>query len=447
MNKFDLTIIQTIIIVNSKCQPLMKKRTITIIAGVFIALVIFFITKVNKSSAAETEVLTAVKVGLFRSEVTASGELYAKNSVNILGPDGMRQANIWETTISHIIDEGTVVAKGDYVARLDQSELGQRIQQANSDYTISSSKLKESKLDTAMTLRKARDEMENMLFEIDKQKLVLDNSQYEPPATIQEKKMELDRAQKRYNQAQENYKLQLEKAKASVEASEAEMLEDRRRVEFLQEISNQFVITAPEAGMLIYRRDWRGTKIAQGGRVASFDPIVATLPDLTNMISKTYINEVDINTVSSGQLVEIGLDAFPDKRLTGKVTSVANMGQQRPNSDSKVFEVVVEINESDTTLRPGMSTSNKIVAQVVEEAMFIPVEAVHSQGDSITYVLVKDGLGIIKQEVELGISYSDQVIIKSGLSEGQNVYLSDPSGAEDKVLSRISKQQSIAQNR
>ena len=79
--------------------------------------------------------------------------------------------------------------------------------------------------------------------------------------------------------------------------------------------------------------------------------------------------------------------------------------------------------------------------------MFIPVEAVHSQGDSITYVLVKDGLGIIKQEVELGISNSDQVIIKSGLSEGQNVYLSDPSGAEDKVLSRISKQQSIAQNR
>jgi len=56
----------------------MKKRTITIIAGVFIALVIFFITKVNKSSAAETEVFTAVKVGLFRSEVTASGELYAR---------------------------------------------------------------------------------------------------------------------------------------------------------------------------------------------------------------------------------------------------------------------------------------------------------------------------------------------------------------------------------
>ncbi|GHE69574.1 RND transporter [Roseivirga thermotolerans] len=417
-----------------------------VITGVFVALIIFFITKVNKGSSMESEVLTQVKVGLFRSEVTASGELYAKNSVNILGPDGMRQANIWETTISHIIDEGTVVTKGDYVARLDQSELGQKIQQASSDFTISSSQYKEAKLDTAMELRKAREEMDNMLFEMEKQKLVLENSQYEPPATIKEKTMELERAQKRYDQAKENYKLQLEKAKAKVAASEAEMLEDKRRLDFLQEISNQFVITAPEAGMLIYRRDWRGNKIAQGGRVASYDPIVATLPDLTSMISKTYINEVDINTVSAGQFVEIGLDAFPEKKLTGVVTSVANMGQQRPNSDSKVFEVVVEINESDTTLRPGMSTSNKIIAKVVEQAMFVPVEAIHSQGDSITYVLLKDGLSIVKQEVELGISNSDQVIIKSGLTEGQSVYLSDPSGINDFSLKRLNNSQSIAQN-
>ncbi|MEC7755926.1 MULTISPECIES: efflux RND transporter periplasmic adaptor subunit [Roseivirga] len=424
----------------------MKNRKVMVITGVFVALIIFFITKVNKGSSMESEVLTQVKVGLFRSEVTASGELYAKNSVNILGPDGMRQANIWETTISHIIDEGTVVAKGDYVARLDQSELGQKIQQASSDFTISSSQYKEAKLDTAMELRKAREEMDNMLFEMEKQKLVLENSQYEPPATIKEKTMELERAQKRYDQAKENYKLQLEKAKAKVAASEAEMLEDKRRLDFLQEISNQFVITAPEAGMLIYRRDWRGNKIAQGGRVASYDPIVATLPDLTSMISKTYINEVDINTVSAGQFVEIGLDAFPEKKLTGVVTSVANMGQQRPNSDSKVFEVVVEINESDTTLRPGMSTSNKIIAKVVEQAMFVPVEAIHSQGDSITYVLLKDGLSIVKQEVELGISNSDQVIIKSGLTEGQSVYLSDPSGINDFSLKRLNNSQSIAQN-
>ena len=214
--------------------------------------------------------------------------------------------------------------------------------------------------------------------------------------------------------------------------AEIRVQNDQERLDFLVEVSEQFIITAPEAGMLIYKRDWGGNKIAQGGRVAAWNPTVATLPDLTKMISKTFINEVDINTVQQGQEVEIGFDAFPDKHLTGTVLEVANMGQQRPNSDAKVFEILIDINESDTTLRPGMTTSNKIVADVVEDVLFIPVEGVRSQGDSITYV-VKGG-SRVKQEVLLGKSNADEVIILAGLEEGERIYLSDPEGLEnDKV--------------
>ncbi len=162
----------------------MKKRNVTIIAGVFVALIIFFITKVNKGSSDNREITVEVQKGVFKSEVTASGELFAKKSVKIMGPEGMRQANVWETTISHIIDEGTVVAKGDYVARLDQSELGQKIEQKKNDLKISSAEFEEAKLDTAMELRKARDEMDNMQYEMQKQKMVLENSEIEKPAVI-----------------------------------------------------------------------------------------------------------------------------------------------------------------------------------------------------------------------------------------------------------------------
>jgi len=425
----------------------MKKRTLLIVLGAFVAVLILFITQVNKGAGDESEVVTTVTKGIFRSEVTASGELSAKNSVNILGPKSMQQVGIWETTISDIIAEGTVVEKGDYVARLDDSQLGQNIQQMSNDLTISQARYEEAKLDTAMELRKARDEMDNQLFNMEKQKLVLENSEFEPPAVIKEKQMELDRAEKRYNQTLENYELQKQKAVAKVKAAQAEMMDDQRKLNFYQQVASDFIIKAPEPGMLIYKRDWRGNKIGQGGRVAAFDPTVATLPDLSTMISKTYINEVDINTVGSGQEVEIGLDAFPDKKLTGRVIDVANMGQQRPNSDSKVFQVIVEIFESDTTLRPGMSTSNKIIANVIEEALYIPVEAVHSQGDSITYVVVKDGLGMTKKEVLLGLSNSDEVIIKEGLVEGQSIYLSDPTGLDGKSIEMLEKRESLAQNK
>lgn len=414
--------------------------------GIFVAIIVFFITKVNSSAGVESEVITQVIRGVFRSEVTASGELSAKNSVNILGPKSMQRAGVWETTISDIIAEGTVVQKGDYVGRLDDSQLGQGIQQKMNDLTISSAKYEEAKLDTAMDLRAARDEMDNQRYQMEKQKLVLDNSEFEPPAVIKEKQMELDRAKKKYNQTLENYELKKQKAVAKLKAAEAEMNEDQIRLDFLQQVAQEFVIKAPEAGMLIYKRDWRGNKIAQGGRVAGWDPTVATLPDLSTMISKTYINEVDINTVSAGQEVQIGLDAFPDKKLTGKVLEVANMGQQRPNSDSKVFEVTVEIYESDTTLRPGMSTSNKIIAKVIEEALFIPVEAIHSQGDSITYVILKEGLNMVKKEVELGLSNADEVIILSGLEQGQSIYLSDPSGLDNKHIELLERSETLANN-
>lgn len=417
----------------------MKKRSLLIVAGVFVAAIIFFITKVNKSSADTGEVFTTVQRGEFRSEIIASGELFAKSSVEIRGPGGMQSAGVFQTKIEHIIDEGTVVSKGDYVARLDQTELGTKLQQRMSDYTVSTSQFTQAKLDSAIELRKARDAMDKLLFDIEKKKLVLENSQYEPPAVVKEKTMDLERAEKQYKQEQENYELQRQKSIAKMSEAQAKMNDDKAKVDALINLQKQFTIMASEPGMLIYRRDWRGNKLGVGAQVNAWDPVVATLPDLTKMVSKTYINEVDINNVKEGQQVNVGLDAFPDKKLTGVVIDVANMGQQRPNSDSKVFEISVQIHESDTTLRPGMTTSNKIIAEVLTDVIFIPVEAVHSQGDSLTYVLAKDGGSSVRQEVLLGKSNSDEVVVLNGLDEGSTIYLSDPDNMESRPLRLIDK--------
>jgi hypothetical protein len=60
-----------------------------------------------------------------------------------------------------------------------------------------------------------------------------------------------------------------------------------------------------------------------------------------------------VRKLSVGQKVAISLDSDPSKKLSGTVTAVANVGEQRPNQDSKVFEVKIEIAQADTTLRPA----------------------------------------------------------------------------------------------
>jgi multidrug efflux pump subunit AcrA (membrane-fusion protein) len=129
--------------------------------------------------------------------------------------------------------------------------------------------------------------------------------------------------------------------------------------------------------------------------------------------------------IKKDQHVEVGLDAIPDKKMNGTVTSVANIGEQRPNSDSKVYEVIVEIAGTDSTLRPAMTTSNRIIVNRVENAMYVPLEAIHVK-DSTSFVFKKDGIYPAMQQVDLGLMNENEVIVHRGLDMDDTIYLSVP---------------------
>ena len=399
-----------------------------IIGGIAAVLIVIAYLVFGGSSIASSEddLLVSVERGEFRVEVTTTGELEAKNATEIVGPSGLRQVGIYNVTIASLIPEGTQVKKGDEVATLDRSQLQDRINEEQNEVDQSQSQYDQTQLDTALELRGARDEIENLRYALREAELAVEQSAYEPPATQEKLKIDLEKAKKNLAQALENYKLKQAKARAQMREALARLREDRSKLDFLTDLAGQFAIKAPEDGMLIYRRSWNGKRMVAGDQISAWDPTVATLPDLSKMVSSTYVNEVDIRKVKVGQAVLIGLDAYPEKKLTGIVTRVANVGEQKKNSDAKVFEVSIEVNESDTTLRPAMTTSNTIVAEVVPDVLHLPLECLHTQGDSLTYVYVPSGTGIAKQEVRIGKTNANEAIILAGLEEGQRVYLSIP---------------------
>ncbi|MDH5604918.1 MAG: HlyD family efflux transporter periplasmic adaptor subunit, partial [Cyclobacteriaceae bacterium] len=238
-------------------------------------------------------------------------------------------------------------------------------------------------------------------------------------------------------QAEQNYKIKKRQNIERMRQVSAELKKVRTEYDMMQELQAEFTIRAPEPGMVIYKKGWDGRPIKEGSQISMWDPTVATLPDLTKMISKTYINEVDVRKVKSGQSVEIGLDAFPEKNLEGSVTRVANVGEQRPNSDAKVFEVTVEIEGTDPTLRPAMTTSNKILASKLDSVLFVPLESLHSHADSITFVYKREGIGVLKQEVKVGVQNTDEAVIELGLAQNDRVYLSVPKGLEDMAVALL----------
>ena len=105
--------------------------------------------------------------------------------------------------------------------------------------------------------------------------------------------------------------------------------------------------------------------------------------------------------------------------------AVANVGEQRPNADAKVFEVKILLAQADTTLRPGMTTSNAIETNAVKNALFIPLEAVGVEGNT-PFVYKRDGAGIAKQQVETGLSNENEIIVAKGLDQDDRVLLTPP---------------------
>ena len=117
----------------------------------------------------------------------------------------------------------------------------------------------------------------------------------------------------------------------------------------------------------------------------------------------------------------------PEKTYTGNVTSIANIGEQLPNSDAKMFEVQIKVDGSDPALRPTMTTGNKIIIKTFNDAVFIPTECVQTGPDSIPFVYKKNKT---KQIVILGESNEKHVIVKQGLEPGSDIYLTIPAEPE-----------------
>lgn len=408
------------------------KRQQILIASISLITILFIGWMVtNGSNKDDVNIIVTPSVGKFEVIVTTTGELRAKNSTEIKGPTSsiLRQMRIYQFPIQDLVPEGTRVSEGDYVARLDQSELNTKISEAKLNKDKAEHQYTQATIDSALTLSEKRNSIANLKFAMQEKQAELEQSIYEAPATKQMVKIAYEKAQREYEQAVENYSKQVAQSVAKVKEVEADLIKERRALDDLAEVLSEFTIKAPADGMVIYDREWNGKKKNVGTNISFWNPTVAILPDLSVMESITFANEIDIQKLGENLQVHISLDAMPDKKLTGVVTSVANVGEQRPNSDSKVFEVLIQINESDTTLLPSMTTSNEIIVAAKDSAMFIPLECLHAQ-DSVNFVYQSRRGGLAKQEVEVGMMNENYAEILQGLERDEKIYLSMPSSKD-----------------
>jgi RND family efflux transporter MFP subunit len=193
---------------------------------------------------------------------------------------------------------------------------------------------------------------------------------------------------------------------------------DLRQIQALISVQTEkigdYIITAPMDG-LVLRRDGEIGEIAEVGQIL----FRVGVPKPLQVVAE--VNEEDIPRVDVRQVVLFRTDAFPDRRLEGKVREITPMGDVA----AKTYRIKAALPD-DTPLKPGMSVEANIITREKPNALLVPADAI--QGN---VVFVIDGAQVRRREVKIGIRGTRNTEILSGLTDGERVASPAATGLKD----------------
>jgi HlyD family secretion protein len=223
----------------------------------------------------------------------------------------------------------------------------------------------------------------------------------------------------------------LEQKRSAITGAESRITEATAKLALAKQQLARTEVRADVPGIVVYKDVFFGSEQRRpqvGDQVWANQPLLI-LPDISKMVVETRVRETDIHKVEKNQHVTVRVQAYPDLKLTGKVTLVGTLAQEeKERRGVKFFGVTIQIEESEPRLRPGMTAAIQIQVERRANALRVPLEAVFERdGRHLCYVATRRGL--VPREVVLGPSNRDFVVIEKGLRRGDRVALRDPSAA------------------
>ncbi|MBS5604495.1 MAG: efflux RND transporter periplasmic adaptor subunit [Enterocloster asparagiformis] len=216
----------------------------------------------------------------------------------------------------------------------------------------------------------------------------------------------------------QSYKDALDKAQESLESAQS-------KLESTQDSYDNYTITAPISGQVIAKNFKVGDNITKN---TSNTTVLATIYDLSSLTFEMSIDELDIRKVKVGQKVAVTADAFEGQSFSGTVTNVSL--ESTYSNGVSTYPVTVTLDETGDLL-PGMNVDGVITLEEANDVLAIPVDSlmrgnrVYVKDETVTEQQGPVPAGFRSVEVETGLTNDSYVEIKSGLSEGDVVYVAE----------------------
>lgn len=393
------------------------------VIGVVLLVLLLLLTRCFGGDDGPNYATRAVRKGDLTVTVSATGNLKPINQVDV----GSEQSG---KITAVFVDVNDRVVKGQKLAELDTRRLVDTINQNQSQVAAASANVAQAEAQVA--LAKAT---------LDRQETVFRLSGGRVPA-----KTELDSARATYRQAQAT----LEASKAQVKVSQAQLSTAQTNLSIAQ-------IVSPVTGVVLSRDIEPGQTVA-----ASFNaPVLFTIAeDLTQMEVEVSVDEADVGQVKSGQEASFSVDAFPGREFPARITRV-NVGSNASSTSSSssssstssstststvvAYTAVLSVNNSDETLRPGMTATADIVTKKLNDVLLVPnaalrfkpAKASNSGGGITSSLMPRPRRGnSATQSVSFGAGSTQTVYVlgEDGKPEAVQITIGDSDGTRTAVI-------------
>ncbi len=191
--------------------------------------------------------------------------------------------------------------------------------------------------------------------------------------------------------------------------------QDPASVRYWEQAYKPIPIVAPITGTVIVRA-------VEPGQTATNAAAILVLSD--RLIVKADVDETDIGRVRVGQRVIIGLDAYPDVEVKGRVDQIEY--ESKVVNNVTMYQVNIVPDKVPEIFRSGMSADISIVEETKNNALLLPNEAVfiENQKDYVWVKTPKEGLE--KREIRAGVSDDQNIEVRAGVTVNDRIAIKAP---------------------
>jgi len=393
------------------------------LAGVSVAGLYLRATPRGPEQGARANQSATVKKQDFVRSVRLSGTVEAVNATTIAAPRLSGQNNN-SLVIMRLIDNGRTVKSGDPLVEFDRQEqlrnaLDRRAELNDLEQQIKKRQAEEvaARATDDSTLEQSRSSQEKARLELLKNDML-------PKIQAEKNTLAFEEAEAKLKQLQETYDLKRRAAAADIKI--LEIRRDRAATNMRQAESNaeKMLVTSPLPGVAVIKTTWKNggnmTEFMEGDEVRPGQPVVEVVNPAVMRV-RARVNQTDMNELRVGQLVHVGLDAYPELSFSGSVDQISPIGQQSTLSPKvRNFIVLVLVKGSHPNLMPDLTASLDVELDRIAGALVVPRDAVVIDGEQ-AYVRVQRGGKFDRQDVTVGPMNTHEAVIAAGLQEGTTV--------------------------